>query len=149
MTGTYGHQTLSVSHGTNLIASRWYFDAVSPDSRNESIAIVFNNHGRDSLVVPFIESPFSVQFYGTFDNGTQFLFGAETTEGVVFETGTDGFKSDWPGTGASIRGSSLNLPNPEYTVTFNNTKLGIFGKITLKSVQYTSQPADPLNANSD
>ncbi|KAG5805587.1 hypothetical protein H9Q74_008013 [Fusarium xylarioides] len=123
-----------LSREGQLDGSKWYFDAVSSTSRNESINVLFYNHGLDSFQVPYVDGPLSLQVSGTFDNGTRFLLNDEATEGAVIESGTTGISGKFKGAGGSFRGSSLNDPNPEYTITVNNKRLGVHGKMTLRSV---------------
>ncbi|EXM14585.1 hypothetical protein FOTG_17027 [Fusarium oxysporum f. sp. vasinfectum 25433] len=92
--------------------------------------------------VPYIDGPLNLQIYGTFENGTWFLLNDEATGGAVIESGTNGISEKFKGVGASFEGNSLNDPNPEYTITVNNKRLGVYGKMTLRSVSPAHYPCD-------
>ncbi|KAL5603583.1 hypothetical protein FOVSG1_006333 [Fusarium oxysporum f. sp. vasinfectum] len=92
--------------------------------------------------VPYIDGPLNLQISGTFENGTWFLLNDEATGGAVIESGTNGVSGKFKGAGASFEGSSLNDHNPEYTITVNNKRLGVYGKMTLRSVSPPHYPCD-------
>lgn len=117
-----------------LTGCRWYFDAVSTSSRNESLTVVFFNHGPETLDVPYGTGPLTVQIGGTFNNGTLFQYLAKATAGATIDSGSKMIKGNWEGAGCSFAGISLDDEHPEYIVSIDNEELGIFGTMKLRSV---------------
>lgn len=114
--------------------TRWYFDVVSSSSRNASIDIIFYNAGSEGFPGGYLDGPLSVGISGTFDNGTLFAYDLPVTDKVVIVEDQSGMRGDWGGTGARFAGSSLSRPHIAYKVTVDSPDIGVFGKITLRSV---------------
>ncbi|KAH6985119.1 hypothetical protein EDB80DRAFT_822716 [Ilyonectria destructans] len=110
----------------------WYFDAVSTSSANESISIVFYEAGADSLAIPDVPLLYAV-IYGSYSNGTLIHKTIPASEAVTITKNRGGIHGDWKGTGLAFAGSSLEDPEPIYTVTVNSPSFGIRGKLTLRS----------------
>ncbi|KAF9893891.1 hypothetical protein FE257_010061 [Aspergillus nanangensis] len=120
----------------------WWFDAFS-STNNESITMVFYNAGPDSIGAPDLGGALFVDITGTFENGTEFAFHITAPDGAVVESGTQGIRGDWIGSGCSFMGSDLHQARPEYTVSIDNAALGVSGTLKLQS---TSPPLAPCGA---
>ncbi|TLD08112.1 hypothetical protein PspLS_12127 [Pyricularia sp. CBS 133598] len=118
----------------------WYFDAVSPTT-NESIVIVFYNAGPDAIDVPRT-APLYVQITGVFANGTRYALQANATGGANFQNNEHGISSVWNGAGSSFAGTNLDADNVEYTVTIDNSAIGLKGTLGLKAVSRPHYPCD-------
>ncbi|WYZ37662.1 hypothetical protein EsH8_II_001168 [Colletotrichum jinshuiense] len=118
----------------------WYFDVVSTTSQNESLTIVFYNSGPQSLGNP--GGPLSIQVTGVFANGTTFATLVDATGGATFKNDENGISSVWNGAFASFSGTSLDHRNPEYTVTIDNSAIGVNGTLTLRSLSPPHYPCD-------
>ncbi|KZL72764.1 hypothetical protein CT0861_11015 [Colletotrichum tofieldiae] len=99
---------------------RWYFDAVSTASKNESLTIAFYNSGSRSLC--------------TLVGCSVSRFLASLLMAPPIKNDENGFLSVWHGAGAFFAGISLEQGSPKYTVTIDNPAIGINGTLTLKSL---------------
>lgn len=126
---------------------RWYFDAVSSGSGNESISIVFHNYGSHALDFPPDTVPTVVQIGGTFANGTSFSKFLYAEGGAKVSVSSAGVSGKWDGTGGSFYGTSLDLSSPLYTVVFDDPEQGVSGILTMRAVR-TSTTLTPLSQES-
>ncbi|KAL4734173.1 hypothetical protein BDV11DRAFT_209609 [Aspergillus similis] len=107
----------------------WYFDAFSTSTqRLQSIL------SSAIQVTPRRNpNPLAVQVSGTFDKGTQFSGQVFASKGVVIDSGEDGISASWDGSGASFRGTSLEKPNPEYSIKFDSPSISVTGNVRLQA----------------
>lgn len=120
-------------------ADFWYFDVLSGGGGNQTLNVVFFNSGE------FKEypHPLAVQVSGVYANGTGFYFEALADEGVSITNGPDGVEGEWKGVG-SFKGSALDGPDVEYTITLDSPQMDISGTIVFKSVRLLSVKSLPL-----
>jgi len=116
------------------LKKRWYFDVVSTSSKNEYVTIVFYNVGPVGFPGGFLDGPLAVEVSGSFSNGTLFDYMVPATVKAAITEDDRGLLGDWQGAGARFQGSSLSRPGVVYSIDFNSPELGVFGKVTLKSV---------------
>ncbi|KAF5572166.1 hydroxyneurosporene synthase [Fusarium pseudocircinatum] len=103
----------------------WYFDAVSKDT-NETIVIVADLYGNDTLGLPTFGGGTTVGYIaGNFANGTLFESFGPATSGTTVKAGPKGINGDWKEAGIKFEGSSLELPYVTYTVTIDSPSAGI------------------------
>lgn len=107
----------------------WYFDVLSGGGGNQTLNVVFFNSGEFKQY----PHPLAVQVSGVYANGTDFYFEALADEGVSITNGPAGVVGEWKGVG-SFRGSALDGPEVEYTITLDSPQMDIYGTIVFKSV---------------
>jgi hypothetical protein len=109
----------------------WYFDAVSEDA-SQSIVVVFFGSGGNGFnyAVTSARNPISMYIFATFPDGSPLILPIMASHADVWTEG-HGASGNWEGSGGSFKGT----PDlSQYTVTINNTVLGIQGTMKLKSV---------------
>ena len=114
-------------------ADFWYFDVFS-QSTKQTLNIVFFNSG-DFKQYPH---PLALQVSGVYENGTDFYFEAMADEGVRLTNGPDGITGDW-GIG-TFKGSSLDKPDIQYSISIDSSEMGIYGTIDFQSVHNIFNP---------
>ncbi|KIV99549.1 uncharacterized protein PV09_08849 [Verruconis gallopava] len=124
----------------------WYFDAVSSTTQ-ESVTIVFF----ETLGTTFptsSDSYLSIQFAGTLEDGSYFIYAvpAKNTSVATVTTSGNGASGVWQDTGFSFEGSSTMT---KYTVEVDNDEFGIYGTFVLNSVSPAHGPCGPACAGAN
>ncbi|KAJ4357674.1 uncharacterized protein N0V89_002250 [Didymosphaeria variabile] len=117
-------------------ADFWYFDVFS-NTTNQTLNIVFFNTGEFANY----PHPLAVQVGGLYPNGTDFYFEAMADLGVSLTNGPDGIAGDWKGVG-SFKGSPLDEPNVEYSISIDSPEMKIHGSITYKLTAPAHYPCE-------
>ncbi|RKL26372.1 hypothetical protein BFJ72_g13768 [Fusarium proliferatum] len=123
----------------------WYFDAVSATD-NAAISVVLYNMAPNSLSIPYPGGPLFIAVRVTFKNGTSIDKSTVPNLGADFQISDRGLASQWRGNTSlhTFTGSSLNVPNPIYTLSINDPGRGVVGSFQLKSV---APPHYPCHLN--
>lgn len=129
-----------------LTAARWYFDAVSTTSVNESVTIVFYEAGQTALGFP--TGSLFVSLNGSFKNGTLFNYTIPVppTGNATIVQDRDSIAGTWQDTGFSFRGTGLATSHPSYVVSIDAPALGVQGTLALQSVAPPHYPCGPDKA---
>lgn len=111
---------------------RWYVDAVSTSSVNESFEMEFHKATRPGRSAPTM---LFASIAVTFENGTKFstwINGTHIT-GSPIKTQSDRIWGDWSGTGFSFQGSGTD-GLAKYVIEGSNPTHGVSGSMVLDSV---------------
>lgn len=90
----------------------------------------------NSLSIPYPGGPLFIAVRVTFKNGTSIDKSTVPNLGADFQISDRGLASQWRGNTSlhTFTGSSLNVPNPIYTLSINDPGRGVVGSFQLKSV---------------
>lgn len=128
-----------------FIHFRWYFDAVSTSSDNESVVINFLEAG-DYAVTPQISGSLIISIVGTFKNGTSYSSGGLASYGANITTNDESITSQWKGPGMNMAFEGYLDPKDNkasYNVTLDYPAAGISGSLSLRAVSSLLIIADP------
>ncbi|KAG8162437.1 hypothetical protein KVR01_008202 [Diaporthe batatas] len=121
----------------------WYFDVVSATD-NTAVTVVLYNFANGTLAVPYLGGPLLADLIVTFENGTSVRKFTAANKGADFQISDKGIASQWNSDESqySFTGTSLDEPNPVYTISIDDPVNSVSGSIKFNSVSPPHYPCD-------
>lgn len=103
---------------------------------NKAVTLVLYNFANGTLAVPFLGGPLLADLVITFENGTTSRRYTGINKGTDFQISDKGIASQWKSDDSlySFTGSSLDVPNPVYTISIDDPANSVTGSIKFDSV---------------